>query len=247
MDPQRILVSNMPCGSICCHECNNILTPPTWFCSPFSHLICDTCTTVHATHCSCQDFIPVDRIDNMLNDMRSQCMHSIYGCDQFIVPFQLQNHEETCRYAPCRCPLHYCGHTCDIRDLGPHLVNVHNCSSTNFFFGSQLRFEVPVGTKHWLLLDAGKGIQFLLSFTYGEINRVALSHLSRRLEPKYRASFTVASGLEEDFYEVSAISNIKPTVFHTSLTTEDFMLMIPNHVIDRCNQNMLIGVNIGHL
>ncbi|XP_020175069.1 putative E3 ubiquitin-protein ligase SINA-like 6 isoform X2 [Aegilops tauschii subsp. strangulata] len=132
-----------------CHFCFRPLKPPVHQCNG-GHLACGDCRGErpgNERQCEkCEHGGGFDvhntAMDAVVSAARVGCAHTC--CGLFITYHKLQDHQDACRFAPCKCPVPGCGFECMPRTLPRHLTAVHPMPVQTIHYGKVLQLQVPV-------------------------------------------------------------------------------------------------------
>ena len=113
-----------------CLICFNVLNDPV-LCPNNHHCFCRGCITKHLEHSrrcpTCADELteetltePPRMVKDCLNESKIRCVYHDRGCEEIVQLQHLDQHEESCGYAPAVCTNPGCGATLNKRDLIVH-------------------------------------------------------------------------------------------------------------------------------
>ncbi|KAL5745107.1 hypothetical protein ACOSP7_026253 [Xanthoceras sorbifolium] len=112
-----------------CFICFDPLTIPVFQCEN-GHVACSSCCSKLGNKCpsSCS---PIGHnrcraIEKVLESVKVICANSKYGCKETMSYSQRDDHEKTCRHAPCLCPLSDCCFVGSSSQLYQHFIGRHN-------------------------------------------------------------------------------------------------------------------------
>ncbi|CAN6233010.1 unnamed protein product [Urochloa humidicola] len=94
------------------------------------HAACGECCVRTNRRCSCcREPIGDVRcrpLENILAEMNTHCKFSEFGCASTVRYTDKRRHEETCRHAPCDCPVDGCDCRARGEDMYVHLLECHS-------------------------------------------------------------------------------------------------------------------------
>lgn len=149
-------------------------TVPVYQCVK-GHISCSSCRDNLQNNCpSC--FLPIDYIRNyglekVLEALKITCSNSKYGCEEKVRYSLKREHEQSCAYEPCYCPLAGCGFDGSYKDLYLHFACEHPASATRFTFGSF--FSVHMGANMYKFLQEDDHTLFILNYNVQSFQNVA--------------------------------------------------------------------------
>lgn len=151
--------------SLDCFICFESLRPPLYQCKN-GHVACSTCCTkLPQEKCpTCSYPINYTRcraLEKIIESIKSSCIYSKHGCKETLPYSKILPHQETCKYAPCFCPMLDCKFYGFPQQVATHFVNYHGDSSIEFKYGNQ--FKLTLGEeKPCTILHEKHGLLFLL-------------------------------------------------------------------------------------
>lgn len=101
-------------------------------------------------------------IEVVVDSVRVACRNKEYGCDEK-VDYINNNHEETCTYAPCSCPLPGCNFVGSSDQLSLHFSSKHWNSGRRFRYDSPLAVSLEMNEPFLVLQAEEDGVLFLLN------------------------------------------------------------------------------------
>ncbi|KAF9602507.1 hypothetical protein IFM89_029806 [Coptis chinensis] len=129
-----------------CSICMEHLSPPVFQCEN-GHIACSKCCTKLRNKCpSCSWPIGYNRclaIEKVIESIKISCAYQSYGCGETVSFVQKHKHEETCIYAPCRCPISDCDFRGSLKQMSIHFSAKHSSSGRRFQYN--LPFSVSFG------------------------------------------------------------------------------------------------------
>ncbi|XP_037417247.1 putative E3 ubiquitin-protein ligase SINA-like 6 [Triticum dicoccoides] len=139
-----------------CHFCSRPLKPPVHQCNA-GHLACGDCRGERpGDERQCQKCergggfdVHNTAMDAVVSAARVECAHD--GCGLFITYHKLQDHQDACPFAPCKCPVPGCGFEGPPQTLPHHLTDVHPMPVQTIQYGKVLQLQVPVSEPRRLL------------------------------------------------------------------------------------------------
>ncbi|XP_042500472.1 E3 ubiquitin-protein ligase SINA-like 10 [Macadamia integrifolia] len=149
-----------------CIICMEPLIPPVFQCDN-GHIACSTCCTKIGNKCpSCSWPIGYSRclaIEKVVESIKISCQNAQYGCKERFGYAQKVNHEETCIYAPCLCPLSDCTFVGSCEQLSRHFTCKHWASARRFHYNCPNPVFLDK-SEHFLVFQGEEdGLLFLLN------------------------------------------------------------------------------------
>uniref|UniRef100_A0ACD5Y9B1 Uncharacterized protein n=1 Tax=Avena sativa TaxID=4498 RepID=A0ACD5Y9B1_AVESA len=230
-----------------CKCCRRMLSSPVFEC-PFGHLTCSTCDGEfgdnRCSSCGASNGYGRNRaVSEFLGRICFNCRNKDHGCGALLPHFEMREHENSCRYEPCFCPIPRCGFAGQSYALKAHLVARHQWRTVNFRYGESFHAHALEST---IMHSKDDGeIFFLDSFPEGR--GTALSMICIRPE----------NACEQEFaYELKTVAGnsrrrprlqIESTARNTSMRhgmgeKEKAFLLVPNDL--PCSEDGYVEVCI---
>ncbi|CAO2160958.1 unnamed protein product [Urochloa humidicola] len=114
--------------------------------------------------------------ESMLAEMNTVCKFSKYGCAEVIKYVEKRRHEESCAYAPCRCPVDGCAYRGVL--LYSHVLDDHAdevASSVAYLQSTTVTLRKSAPFRLLVKAEAGMGTVFLLLNGDGVLSGRSLS------------------------------------------------------------------------
>ena len=131
------------------------------------HIACSSCCIKLSNKCpSCFWPIGYNRcraIEKVLEAVKIPCQNSKYGCKEVVTYSRKSDHEMTCIYAPCSCPLSHCKFIDSSKQLYLHFSSKHTNSATRFLYDSIFSVSLNVKDKFLVLQEQNDGVLFVLN------------------------------------------------------------------------------------
>lgn len=131
------------------------------------HIACSSCCIKLRNKCpSCFWPIGYNRcrsIEKVLESVKISCSNAKYGCKAAVCYNKKSDHEKTCIYAPCSCPLSTCIFVASSKQLYIHFSRKHPISATCFLYGSMFSVTLNVNDKLLVLKEQNDGVLFVLN------------------------------------------------------------------------------------
>lgn len=102
-------------------------------------------------------------IEVVVESIRSLCRNKEYGCNETVDYTKNTDHEETCMYAPCACPLLSCNFVGSSEQLSLHFSSKHWDSGRQFRYNSPLAVCLGMNEGFIVLQAEEDGVLFLLN------------------------------------------------------------------------------------
>lgn len=101
-------------------------------------------------------------IESVVDSVRSVCRNREYGCNETVDYTKNNDHEETCMYAPCSCPLLSCNFVGSSEQLSLHFSSKHWDSGRRFRYNNPLSISLRIDEEFLVLQAEEDGVLFLL-------------------------------------------------------------------------------------
>lgn len=154
-----------------CPICFEPLRPPLFLCRN-GHVACSTCCVKLQNKCpSCSQSIDYSRclaLEKVVESIKVPCSYANGGCRSILPYADRLQHEDTCVYSPCFCPMSSCSFSGSTQLLSTHFDECHKNSYKRLLYDEFLpvflKFDEPFlvlhapGSRVFLLLnnkDAG--------------------------------------------------------------------------------------------
>lgn len=98
----------------------------------------------------------------VVESIRTPCTNKEYGCNE-IIDYTNSNHEETCLYAPCGCPIFTCNFVGSSKQLSLHFSGKHWDSGRRFRYNTSLTVSLPMNEEYLILQAEDDGMLFRLN------------------------------------------------------------------------------------
>lgn len=199
-----------------CAICSYPLTIPVFQCEN-GHTSCFSCCSKLAHKCpTCSLPIGNNRcraIEKVLESVRIPCENMRYGCGETFIYSEKYNHDKSCIYAPCSCPIQGCNFISSSKKLDPHLRCRHVGDVIRFYYGVAFPLPLSVGQNSEVLQETDDGAIFILHHheeTFGNI--VTISCLG---PPTSAGEYFYELSTNEYFYDLSNKSQGKSFKFQS--------------------------------
>ncbi|XP_022997791.1 E3 ubiquitin-protein ligase SINA-like 10 [Cucurbita maxima] len=171
-----------------CYICCEPLSVPVYQCEN-GHISCSSCCSkVHNKCPSCSlaiGYIRCRAIEKVLESIKIPCQNSKYGCKITMNLNQINEHETSCPYEPCSCPISDCSYVDSAEHLGSHFRKRHQDSAKSFLYNSRFTICLNSGDRYRIFQAENDDALFVLSYSF-EIfgNAVTLSRIGSPLSEK---------------------------------------------------------------
>jgi len=136
------------------------------------HIACSSCCIKLRNKCpSCFWPIGYNRcrsIEKVLESVKISCSNAKYGCKEAVSYSKKSDHEKTCIYAPCSCPLLDCNFIASSKQVYKHFSRKHPNSAISFLYDCAFSVSLNVNDKYLVLQEQNDNALFVLN------NRVEL-------------------------------------------------------------------------
>ncbi|KAL5570865.1 hypothetical protein UlMin_020462 [Ulmus minor] len=149
-----------------CCICFETLTIPVFQCEN-GHIACSSCCTKLRNKCpSCSWPIGYNRcraIEKVLESVKVECQNKKHGCKETVTYSKKNDHEKTCMYSSCSCPLSGCDFISSHKQLYLHFSCKHMDSAVCFLYNSNFDITLRIGEKFLVLQERDANVLFILS------------------------------------------------------------------------------------
>lgn len=161
----------------------------------------------------------------------------MYGCKLTMKLNQINDHESSCTYEPCSCPLSDCLYVGSSEKLCSHFRKKHKDSAKSFLYNSRFTICLNSGDSYRILQAENDGVLFFLSYTFEifgnavTVNRIGPSSSERKYcyEIKAKTQGSILS-LQSVAKEMQARTEVPPS---------KGSLLIPNEYFGSSAQTIL--------
>ncbi|XP_024029555.1 uncharacterized protein LOC21409759 [Morus notabilis] len=102
-------------------------------------------------------------IELIVESVRTPCQNKEYGCNERVDCVRNNDHEGTCMYAPCACPLPGCNFVSSFYQLSLHFSTKHWDSGRRFRYKSEFAVSLKMNEQVLVLQAEDDGTLFLLN------------------------------------------------------------------------------------
>ncbi|GMP27445.1 hypothetical protein CsSME_00003439 [Camellia sinensis var. sinensis] len=155
----------------------------------------------------------VGDVEVVVEPVRMLCRNRAYGCTETLNYTEKTDHEETCAYAPCPCPLQDCSFVGSAEQLSLHFSSKHWDSGRHFQYNCPLHVYLCKDEQFLILQAEEDGLLFLLN---KGIENIGLTVMITCIGP--------SSSKEQFFYDVVSERGI------SSLRLKSCTQNFPGHV-----------------
>ncbi|KAL6960913.1 RING-type E3 ubiquitin transferase [Sarracenia purpurea var. burkii] len=149
-----------------CPICLEPLISPVFQCEN-GHVSCSSCCTKLGNKCpSCSWPIGYNRcraIERVIESAKVVCRNTKYGCKEIVSYNKVHDHEETCIYAPCSCPLSYCTFVGYWKHLSLHFTSTHSNIAKRFRYNTIVLINLDKHQASLILQELNEGEIFILN------------------------------------------------------------------------------------
>ena len=130
------------------------------------HIACSSCCTKISNKCpSCSWPIGYNRcraIEKVLESIKMACQNVQYGCKETVTFSKKKDHEKSCTYSPCSCPLRTCDFVSSSKQLYQHFSRQHMDSSVRFDYNSNFTVTLKDSDDFLVLQERNDNVLFIL-------------------------------------------------------------------------------------
>ncbi|BAT94563.1 putative E3 ubiquitin-protein ligase SINA-like 6 [Vigna angularis] len=102
-------------------------------------------------------------VDFIVESIKAPCRNREYGCNETVDCMTSNNHEVTCMYSPCPCPLQECNYVGSFEQLALHFSSNHWDSGRRFKYNYPLAISLQMDEQFLILQAEEDGVLFLLN------------------------------------------------------------------------------------
>jgi len=102
-------------------------------------------------------------VDVIVESVKAPCRNREYGCNETVDCMTSNNHEVTCIYSPCTCPLQDCNYVGPFEQLALHFSSKHWDSGRRFKYNYPLAISLQMDEQFLILQAEEDGVLFLLN------------------------------------------------------------------------------------
>ncbi|XP_057505804.1 E3 ubiquitin-protein ligase SINA-like 10 [Actinidia eriantha] len=102
-------------------------------------------------------------IEEVIEPVRALCRNREYGCPESVNYMEDADHEETCVYAPCACPLQGCSFVGSSEQLSLHFSSKHWDCGRHFQYNCPIPVSLHTDEQFVVLQAEEDGLLFLLN------------------------------------------------------------------------------------
>ncbi|XP_020203981.1 protein MAIN-LIKE 1 isoform X2 [Cajanus cajan] len=99
----------------------------------------------------------------VVESIAAPCQNREYGCNEIVDYMTSNDHEVTCIYSPCTCPLQDCNYVGSFEQLALHFSSKHWDSGRRFKYNRPLAISLHMDEKFLVLQEEEDGVLFLLN------------------------------------------------------------------------------------
>ncbi|KAJ6735089.1 E3 UBIQUITIN-PROTEIN LIGASE SINA-LIKE 4 [Salix purpurea] len=181
------------------------------------HTACSSCCSKLANKCPACSFPIGDNrcrvIEKVLESVRLPCKNMRYGCGETFTYSKKLDHDKSCIYAPCSCPVQGCDYINSSKKLDSHLRCRHVGEVIRFYYGGAFPLPLTAGQNFEVLQETDDGAIFILHHleeTFGNV--VTISFLG---PPSSAGEYFYELSTDEYFYDLSKNSQGKSFKFQS--------------------------------
>ncbi|KAH7848130.1 hypothetical protein Vadar_034104 [Vaccinium darrowii] len=149
-----------------CPICLEPLNSPVFQCEN-GHIACSSCCIKLGNKCpSCSWPIGYNRcraIEKVIESVKISCINFKYGCFETVSYNKKHNHEKTCIFAPCSCPLPECNFLGCSKEIFLHFSTKHSNSAKRFQYNRLFPIELSLGQRYLFLQEQHDCTVFVLN------------------------------------------------------------------------------------
>lgn len=133
-------------------------------------------------------------IELVVESLRTHCRNRDYGCDELVDYRKNNDHEETCIYGPCSCPLPDCNFVSSSKQLSLHFSSKHWDSGRRFRYNTPLAVSLGINEEFLVLQAEEDGALFLLNKGTESIGNTVMITSVRPISSEERFTYNLVSG-----------------------------------------------------
>lgn len=171
------------------------------------HAACSSCCSKLAHICpSCSlpiGYIHCLAIEKVLESAKISCQNMKYGCKETVSYSKKCDHEKSCIYATCSCPVSGCSFVSSSKQLYSHLSSTHVGDVKHFEYDCKIPVSFTASKKFVVLQEKKEGVVFILNNALQIMGNVIMVSC---IGPSSKGGY---------FYELSANSKGNSLIFRS--------------------------------
>lgn len=148
-------------------------------------------------------------IEVVVDSVRMPCRNKEYGCNETVDCLD-NDHEETCTYAPCSCPLLDCNFVGSSDQLSLHFSSKHWDSGRRFRYDSPLAVSLGMNEQFLVLQAEEDGVLFLLNKGVESIGNTVVITCIGPSSSKGRFLYDLVSGRGSSSLRLKSVAETFP-------------------------------------
>lgn len=133
-------------------------------------------------------------IEVVVESVRKACQNIEYGCKEILDYMKKREHEETCSYSPCTCPLQECEFVGSSEQLSLHFSSKHWDCGRRFRYNCPQAISLGINESFLVLQAEEDGILFLLNKGIETIGNTVMITCIRPSSSKEKFMYDLVSG-----------------------------------------------------
>lgn len=170
-------------------------------------------------------------VEKILESFRIACKNAQHGCKRALTYIKKFDHEKTCRYVPCYCPVLDCTYVGLPKCVYTHFGQQHTGYHEQFFFNSLFSTSLEKDEKHIYLQEEGVSEIFVINRStenFGSIlNVICIAPTSSKKEFWY--ALTALDELSPSMITIKGIVGKSCQLTEQAPTTK--YLIVPNYCL----------------
>ncbi|KAF7811545.1 E3 ubiquitin-protein ligase SINA-like 10 [Senna tora] len=173
-------------------------------------------------------------VEVVVESIKVPCQNREYGCNETLDYMTCNDHEATCIYAPCACPLQDCNYVGSSEQLALHFSSRHWDSGRRFKYNYPLTISLHTDERYLVLQAEEDGVLFVLNKGTESLGNTVMITCVGPSSSKERFSYDIVSS------KGSSSLSLKSMTKNFPQWMEDFppmdFLMIPSHFLASSRQ-----------
>ena len=133
-------------------------------------------------------------IEVVVESVRKACQNVEYGCKETLDYTKKNEHEESCMYSPCSCPLQDCDFVGSSEQLSLHFSSKHWDSGRRFRYNCPQAISMAMNESFVVLQAEEDGVLFLLNRGIETIGNTVMVTCIRPCSSKEKFLYDLVSG-----------------------------------------------------
>lgn len=164
-------------------------------------------------------------IEVAVESLRQACQNKKYGCKQTLDYVKRSEHEETCSYAPCTCPLQECDFVGSSEQLSLHFSSKHWDSGRRFSYNCPQAICLGMREQFLVLQAEEDGVLFLLNKGTETIGNTVMMSCIKPSSSNEKFLYDIVAGRGISSLRLKSFTQNFPGRLEGGFPTVDFLLV----------------------